>query len=187
MTTLVISALFTQAGGDPATGLALADIDLYLFSRNRTTGAVAAVWNPQNPTEEIGGGLYSRALTTADEQTYDYYAYAQYTGVAILDSNYSLQASPNVPNCCTHSPGAVEFTYTVTDSVTGLPVEGVEVWAALATAPSVVVWSGDTDAFGVARDDFGSKPWLDPGTYRFYKQKAGYLDADTPYDTEVVS
>jgi hypothetical protein len=185
MTTLVISALFTQAGGDPATGLALADIDLYLFSRNRTTGAVAAVWNPQNPTEEIGGGLYSRALTTADEQTYDYYAYAQYTGVAILDSNYSLQASPNVPNCCTHSPGAIEFTYTTTNSVTGLPIEGVEVWIATDIAGTNVIWNGDSDALGVARDNFGNLPWLDAGTVYIFRQKAGFTFVNP--DVEIVS
>src|SRR3990167_960855 len=77
MSTIVISALWTQGGGDPATGLALADIDLYLFSRNRSTGVVAPIWVAVNPTEEIGGGLYSRSYATADEDTYGYFAYAQ--------------------------------------------------------------------------------------------------------------
>ena len=187
MTTLVVSALFTQAGGAPATGLALADIDLYLFSRNKTTGAIAAVWNPQNPTEEIGGGLYSRALTTADEQTYDYYGYAQYTGVVVLDSNYSLQASPGVPNCCVNEPGCIEFTYTVTNSVNALPQPGVFVWVKLDSAPGAVLWSGITDVAGIARDLGGNLPCLQAETYRFYKSLAGFYDADAPYDVEVVS
>jgi len=90
---MIVSALFTKDGGDPATGLALADIDLYLSSRNKSTGAVAVVWAGVNPTEELVGGLYSKAYVE-DTMTYDYFAYAEYTGATVLDSNYSLQTSP---------------------------------------------------------------------------------------------
>lgn len=187
MSTIVITALWTQGGGDPATGLALADIDLYLFSRNRSTGAIAPVWAALNPTEEIGGGLYSRAYTTADENTYDYFAYAQYLGVAALDNDYSLMGSPPVPGCCTKDPGCIEFTYTVTNSVTGLPLPGVFVWVALDSAPSVVLWNGVTDVAGVARDLSGDLPCLQAETYRFFKSLAGFYDSDAPFDLEVVS
>lgn len=80
--------------------------------------------------------------------------------------------------------GATEFTYTVTNSATGLPIEGVEVWISTDAAGANVVWNGDTDAFGVARDDAGGLPWLDPGTYYFWSQLGGYTFPNP--DVEVV-
>jgi hypothetical protein len=82
--------------------------------------------------------------------------------------------------------GAIQYTYTVTDSTTGLPIEGVEVWFSTDVAGTNIVWKGDTDAFGVARDVNGNLPWLDSGTYRVWKQFGGYLDAQDP-DVEIVS
>lgn len=83
-------------------------------------------------------------------------------------------------------PGAVEHTYTVTNSVTLQPVDGVEVWYTTDLAGNNVVWYGNTDAFGVARDASGNKPMLDPGTYYVWKQLAGYTIDQNP-DTEVVA
>jgi len=88
---MIVTALFTKSSGQPATGLALADIDLYLYRRTRADGTVATVWDGVNPTEEVGGGLYSRSYTD-DPDTYDYYGYARYTGATTLDVDYSLQA-----------------------------------------------------------------------------------------------
>jgi len=87
---LTVTALFTKNTGDPATGLTLAEIDLYLSSRANTGGAVAVIWNGEHPTEEIGGGLYSKAYATEDQATYQYFAWAEYTGATVLDSNHSL-------------------------------------------------------------------------------------------------
>lgn len=87
---MIVTILFTQDSGQPATGLTLTDIDLYLYRRTRADGTVATVWDGVNPTEEIGGGLYSRSYTD-DPDTYDYYGYAQYTGATTLDVDYSLQ------------------------------------------------------------------------------------------------
>lgn len=81
--------------------------------------------------------------------------------------------------------GAVEFTYTVTDSVTGLPIEGVEVWFSTDIAGLNVVWSGNTDVFGIAMDVLGGLPMLDAGTYYVWRQRSGYVFADP--DVEVVS
>ena len=87
---MVVSALFTKNSGQPATGLTLTDIDLYLYRRAKADSAVTTVWSGENPTEEIGGGVYSKSYTD-DPATYDYYAYAQYTGATTLDVDYSLQ------------------------------------------------------------------------------------------------
>jgi hypothetical protein len=81
--------------------------------------------------------------------------------------------------------GAVDFTYTVTNSVTLLPIEGVEVWFSTDNPAVNIVWKGDTDAFGVARDVLGNLPALDVGAYFVWRQKAGFTFADP--DLENVS
>lgn len=90
---LLVTALFTENTGDPATGLTLADIDLYLYSRKKSDGSVSTIWNGETPTEEIGGGKYSKSYGGEDFDTYDYFAHAHYTGATSLDSNYSLDNS----------------------------------------------------------------------------------------------
>lgn len=81
--------------------------------------------------------------------------------------------------------GTLPYTYTITNSVTSAPIDGVRVDFATDAAGQYVVWTGFTDAFGVARDQAGNLPRLDPGTYYIYRQKAGFTFADP--DTEVVS
>lgn len=86
---------------------------------------------------------------------------------------------------CGNVIGAIEFTYTVTNSVTGLPIEGVEVWIATDVNGNDVVWYGVTDTFGVLRDGNGGKPFLDAGTYYFWRQRAGFIFQNP--DSEQVS
>lgn len=94
MSSITITVLFTKNNGEPATGLTLADVAIYLRSRAKTGGAVAVVWNGENPTEEIGGGMYTRRYALADESLYEYFCWALYSGAVSLDSNYAVQASP---------------------------------------------------------------------------------------------
>lgn len=82
-------------------------------------------------------------------------------------------------------PGAQEFTYTVTNTATGLPLAGVQVYITTDIAGLNVIWAGNTDVFGVARDDFGHLPWLVPGNWYFWKQLPGFTDNENP-DLEVV-
>lgn len=84
--------------------------------------------------------------------------------------------------------GALEITYTVYKEAEKLNVlEGCQVWitkTSSSTAP--VVFSGVTDSNGVLVDTLGSsKPWLDAGTYYFWRQMSGY-NFDNP-DTETFS
>ena len=81
--------------------------------------------------------------------------------------------------------GAIEYTYVVTDTATGLPIEGVEVWIATDALMANIVWKGETDVFGVARDLNNNKPWLDAGTYFFWLKKGDF--SFTNPDTEIVS
>ena len=82
--------------------------------------------------------------------------------------------------------GAIEFIYTVTDSGTGNPIPDMTVWVSTDAAGTNVIWSGITDMFGVALDIYGNHPWLDAGTFYFWKSKVGYVDDQYP-DIEVVS
>jgi len=86
LSNLVVSCSFTQSRGSPATGLTLTDIDITLSSINKSTGAVAAIWNTENPTVEISNvGKYARIYASADLDTYAYFATANYTGGTTLD------------------------------------------------------------------------------------------------------
>lgn len=81
--------------------------------------------------------------------------------------------------------GAINYTYTLTDSVTLLPIQGADVWFST-DAPGVnIIWKGVTDVFGVARDVLGNLPALDPGVYFVWSQRAGYSASLFP-DTETV-
>jgi hypothetical protein len=80
--------------------------------------------------------------------------------------------------------GAVEYTYTIDDG--SVPIEGAEVWLSTDAAGNNVIWSGVTDALGVARAvGNNEKPWLDAGTYYGWVQKTGYSFANP--DTLTVS
>ena len=83
--------------------------------------------------------------------------------------------------------GALEITYTVKkdNEDTGDPIDGVEVWITTDSGGTNVIWSGTTDTNGVLRDVGDSKPWLDAGTYYFWRKKAGYVFTNP--DTETFS
>ena len=86
---MIVAAYFT-ASDQPKTGLTLADIDLYLTARKKSDGSLTVIWDgSQNPTQEITGvGVYVREYSAADTSLYDYFAYANYTGAEVLDSDH---------------------------------------------------------------------------------------------------
>lgn len=90
MSSVIVTAAFTKNTGEPATGLTLAEIDLYLTRQDNTSGADAVVWDgTQNPTEEIDNiGAYTRIYTGADFDVYTYHARASYTGATALDTDH---------------------------------------------------------------------------------------------------
>jgi hypothetical protein len=185
MSDLTVAATFTKNVGQPATGLTLSDIDFYLTQQDRATGVDTVIWDgTQNPTAEMDNiGAYIRVYSGADMFTYNYFAAAQYTGATVLDQNW---VTGNVGLVTPPVGTAVLFTYTVTNSVTLLPIPGVKVEVSTDNAKAHVVWVGWTDAFGVAYDSFGHKPILDPGNYYFWKILSGFVDDQNP-DLEAVS
>ena len=186
MANLIATAFFTRNTGDVATGLALADIDFYLTRQVLLTGVDSVVWDgTQNPTEEIDNvGAYSRILATADFSIYAYYLRATYTGVVALDQD-DVTGSTECWQTISFPSGAIEMTYVVTNSVTGLPIDAVDVWISTDVAGLNVIWRGVTNAFGIALDASNNLPWLDAGTYAFFSQKIGF--SFTNPDLEVVA
>ena len=80
--------------------------------------------------------------------------------------------------CCMLGEGATSYTYTVTNSVTGLPIQGVVVTVTTDIAGTNAIATGTTDVSGEI--DF----WLDPATYYMWSFKSGYTFTNP--DTEVV-
>jgi hypothetical protein len=68
--------------------------------------------------------------------------------------------------------GANEWTYTVTSTVSHLPLECVHVWATTDAGGLNLVANGYTDSFGVVTF------WLDSGTYYLWSRKAGFTFAN---------
>ena len=181
---LTISAAFTESVGAPATGLVLAEIDLYLTAVTRAAGVETVVWNgSQHPTEEIDDmGHYIRIYTGADLDTNNYHARATYTGVTVLDTDNitGIVGLVDLP-----IGTAVEWPYKIENSITLVPIEGVQTWWYANINETGLRWYGVTDTLGWARDTYGRHPRLDPGTYYIFRQLAGYSFTDP--DTEVVS
>lgn len=183
MSDLTVSATFTKNSGQPATGLTLTDINLYLTQQDRASGVDTVIWATQNPTIEIDNvGAYIKILTTGNLDLYNYFAAAQYTGVQVLDTNWITGAVSlnNIP-----VGTAIEHTYPVTNSVTGAGIEGVEVEFYSDSGATQLIWYGVTDTFGIAKDQFDRLPRLDPGTY-YVKVRRGGFDPDEALDAEVV-
>jgi hypothetical protein len=191
MSELTVIVTFTTTNGDvPATGLALGDIDLYLTRQDRVSGALTTIWDgTQNPTAEITNtGQYRRIYSGADENQFHYFAAGLYTGAVAVDAKLSVGANEAPVK---FPVGAVEFTYTLTNDVTLAPIEGAEIWFSTDNptgSPNDVaniVWKGETDVFGVARDAIQRLPVLDVGTYYVWRQLGGFTFANP--DIEVVS
>lgn len=125
---------------------------------------------------EIGSGWYSYLSTAGEANT---------TGPVAVKVTHGSTVQQNLEYVVEErTVESVEFTYTVTDSVSTDPIDGVRIWISTNAGGTAIVWSGYTDALGVARDDQGALPRLDPGTYTIIAQKAGYTFVN---DTEVVA
>lgn len=126
---------------------------------------------------EISNGWYSYLATAAEANTIGPVA-IRVTGAGSVQQNLEYVVKQR-------TPGALPFTYTVTNADGGAPIEGVEVWITTDLAGNNIIWTGSTDALGVARDDIDGLPYLDPGVYFFWSQKSGVV-FENP-DTETVS
>lgn len=178
---------FTITTHDPATA-ALTDADAAPVWRLYEDETAAPILNGTMALLDGVGttGFYSElvAVTAANGfehgRSYNIYIEAAVGGTT-GGISFGFRVLYDAETCAT----AVDFTYTVTDSGTGLPIQGVHVEISTDLAGVNVVWCGETDTFGVARDDNGQLPRLDPGTYYFWRNKPGYIFVNP--DAEVVS
>jgi len=126
---------------------------------------------------EIGDGWYYYDLTAGEVDTLGPLS-VKVEGAGALQQNLEyIVLSRNV--------GCTPYTYTITDSVTLNPIPDVQVWFSTDVAGANTVWTGFTDAFGVARDANANRPCLDAGTYFVWAQRVGYTPDAFP-DTEVI-
>jgi hypothetical protein len=140
---------FTESRGSPATGLTLADIDITLSSVNNSTGAVAAVWNTENPTAEVSNvGAYVKVYASADLETYSYVATANYTGATTLDCD---DVGGGVGSGVTLIDNAITAAKINTDAIDAgaIAADAIgssELAATAATEIATAVWAGITSA-----------------------------------------
>lgn len=165
-----ITFVMVDAAGGEVAGLG----NGFTLSVSKNGGAFAASTGTK---AEISNGWYSYTLTVAETDTVGPLSILA-NGAGCLQQNleYVIQS---------RSASGIEFTYTVTNSVTLAPIHGVDVWISTDLAGNNVIWSGTTDALGVARDLSALLPMLDAGTYYFWRQKVGFTFINP--DTEVVS
>lgn len=126
---------------------------------------------------EIGNGWYTYLATAGEADTVGPVA-VKVTGAGAVQQNLEYVVKQR-------NPGAIEYTYTVTNTVTALPIEGVRVVISTDSLGSNVVFVGMTDSFGVLRDSYSNKPRLDAGTYFLWSSKIGFSFPNP--DSEVIS
>lgn len=162
----LITFVLVDSAGAEVTGLGTG----FTLQISKAGGAFAG---SAGTKAEIGNGWYKFTSTPGEADT---------VGPVAIRVTHASIVTQNLEYVCeSRAITSIEFTYTVTDSVSGLPIEGVQTWFKIGTR---VVWAGTTDAFGIARDSAGNLPRLDPGVYTVVSQKVGYTFQD---DTETVS
>ncbi len=127
---------------------------------------------------EISHGWYTYTTTVAEASVIGPVA-IYVTGAGCIQQNLEYVVQQR-------NAGCLPFTYTVTNSITLLPIPSAEVWATSDLAGTMVIWHGETNVAGVAIDIDGNLPCFDPGTVYFWKHEPGLIDDDNP-DVEVVS
>ena len=125
-------------------------------------------------------GFYTEliACTTANgfEAGRSYTVYIE----ATVDSDTGGITYAFIVKPTTLGPGAIVFTYTLTSTVDGTPIDEVDVWVTSDIAGTNVLASGQTNMAGQVVF------MLDAGTHYFWRQKDGW-DFDPQPDVEVVS
>lgn len=128
---------------------------------------------------EISDGWYSYLAAAVEADTIGPIA-VKVDGAGAIQQNLEYIVKQRTSGC-------INFTYTVTDGSSGLPLEGVQVWVTTDAAGTNIIWTGVTDTLGIARDDADDLPCLDAGSYFFFKQLSGFTDDQASGDLEVVS
>lgn len=166
----LIAFILVDATNTEVSGLGAA------FTLQIAKGAVAFVASAGVKTE-IASGWYTYLSTVGEADTVGPVS-VRITGVGIIQQNLEYVVRDL-------DLSGIDFTYTITDSVTTNPITSVDVDIATDVAGNNIVWGGITDVLGITRDVSGNVPYLDVGTYQFFSKKIGYFGANP--DAEVVA
>jgi hypothetical protein len=162
---------FSVCTHDPSTGI-LTDADAVpayrVYEDETATALLTGVMAKLDDAETTGFYSEQIACTTANgfeaNKTYTIYITAAVGGDnGGISYNFRVKASDDQAGA-----GAVSWEYSLTDSVTGLPIDGAEVWVTTDSAGANVIASGTTNAYGVVTF------MLDAGTVYVWSKKAGY-------------
>ncbi len=145
----MITFVMVDSDCDEVTGLGSG----FTLQLSKAGGAFAA---SAGTKAEISNGWYAYTTTAAETDTVGPLS-IRVTGTGAEQQNLVFFVREATVGC-------TEFTYTVTDSVSGALLEGVEVWITTDTSGTFVVWNGTTDASGIARDADNNLPCLDSAT-----------------------
>ena len=127
------------------------------------------------PIAEISHGWYTALLPAVECNTIGPVSiYA--TGVGCITQNleYCVQQ---------RNAGCINYTYTLINAVTLLPVPGADIWVTSDLAGVNVVWTGITNAVGIALDTNSDLPCLDgvpPTNWYFWATHAGMVANSWP-------
>lgn len=125
---------------------------------------------------EIGSGWY-RYVATADEADTPGPIAVKATHASIVQQNLEYVVDSRVEN-------AIQFEYElVSDQGGNPPIVAADVLIYTDAGATNFVWSGKTDAFGVARDTYGELPRLEPGNYYFFRYKNGFIFENPDMET----
>ncbi|MDY6834156.1 MAG: hypothetical protein SVY53_05075 [Chloroflexota bacterium] len=170
---------FAYASG-PAEGLTLSDIAITILRVARTDKSVTKVVDAVPAQAEIGKGYYAYFYDATDLESYDYLPFVEYTGAEPVNPSFYAGDLLDVTVAGgLWGPGAIEWTYTLTEEGTGTPIPDAQIWVTTDLVGSHVIASGMTDQNGQI------KFYLDAGEVYIFRAKAGYNFANP--DTEVIS
>lgn len=160
--------VMVDSNNDELTGLTLT------VALSKNGGAFAA---SSGSSGEIGSGWYFYDFTAAETDTPGDLA-VKITAAGAAQQNLSFNV---------HSPvlAARYLTYTLTRSDNSDPIAGAQIQITSDSDGEQVIWVGTTDSLGVARDAYGQRPYLAPGTYFIFRFADGYAFSNP--DTETFS
>lgn len=164
----LIKFVLIDASGNEVTGLGSG------FTLEISKGDGGAFTGSAGTKSELGNGWYQYVTTAGEADT---------PGDVAIKVTHASIVQQNLVYCCGSHTNGTPRTYTVTNSVTTLPIEGATVWITTDLAGDNIIWYGITDTLGVARNN-GQRPILASGTFYFWVKKDGYM-ADSNPDTEI--
>ena len=155
----------------------LPDVATQSDINNLNDVSVSDIWDEPISNHNIVGTFGAKnQKVVPSENVNDYKADVSTLADILEDTSVNL---PGLISEISLGSGSVSWPYTLTDSVTGLPISSADIWVSTDSEQLNIVAYGRTDSYGVVTFN------LDPGTVYIWRQKIGYTFDDP--DIEVVT